>query len=134
MSFARNDSGNATIEFVLWLPLLVTLIIFFFEVNMVLIQSNRAHDVARTVTRQVAVGAWSEQKAEQEVLQILPARLNPSISIFTDEANDVRFNLDLSPSIGALDIWSIMQLSDISIRFVMRSEIQPVEEEEEEDV
>ncbi len=127
-SFARDEEGSATVEMVIWLPFLTAFLVFFFDLSMVLMQSGQAHDVARNVTRQVAVGAWTESHAEDMTRQMIPVRLNPDITIVIDENDDVRFALTMTPALLQMNFLSLPQMN---ISFVMRSEIaEPPEGEE----
>lgn len=129
MKFARDESGSATVELVIWLPLLIAIILLVFELTMFLFQSNHAHDVSRNVTRQVAVGFWTEEQAETEILEMISERLNPQVEIRTDDQNLVRFSLSMEPSVSITGIFSVLNLSRIEINYFMRSEIAAFGEE-----
>ena len=97
MRFARDEDGSATVELVIWLPFLVAFTLFVFELTMFMFQSNQAHDLSRNVTRQVAVGVWTADEAETQLLAMLPERLNPQVEIRIDDGNLVRFRLSMLP-------------------------------------
>jgi len=54
--FAKNDEGNATVEFVLWLPLIMGIIVGAFDLNIVLMTQSNMWTVARDTARRVAIG------------------------------------------------------------------------------
>ncbi len=130
MRFARDEDGSATVELVIWLPFLVAFTLFVFELTMFMFQSNQAHDLSRNVTRQVAVGVWTVDEAETQLLAMLPERLNPQVEIRIDDGNLVRFRLSMLPSISITGVFALLNMSDIEIHYFMRSEIPGPEDED----
>ena len=129
MSFVSDERGSATVEMVIWLPFLTALILFVLELTMFMFQSNQAHDLSRNVTRQVAIGLWTEEEAETELLERLNSRLNPQVDILKDENNLVRLSLSMDPLISVTGVFSLMNLSRIQVDYFMRSETAESEEE-----
>lgn len=129
MKFARDESGSATVELVIWLPVLIGLTLLVLELTMFLFHSNRYHDVSRNFTRYVAVGQWTEEEAKSNLLGLLPERLNPQVDIQTDAENLVRFSLSMDPPISITGVLSVLNLPKIEINYFMRSEIAGLEEE-----
>lgn len=129
MKFARDESGSATVELVIWLPVLIGLTLLVLELTMFLFQSNYYHDVSRDHTRHVAVGIWTEEEAKSNLLAIVSERLNPQVDIQTDAENLVRFSLSMDPAISITGVLSVLNLPKIEINYFMRSEIAGLEEE-----
>lgn len=129
MRFSRDESGSATVELVIWLPFLIGFVLFVFELTMYMFQTNQVHDISRNVTRQVAVGFWTPIEAQNEVLAMFPEDLNPNVDILLDSNGVVRYSLTVAPRISITGIFSILDLSEITIDYFMRSEV-PLNEEE----
>jgi len=129
MSFVSDERGSATVEMVIWLPFLTALILFVLELTMFMFQSNQAHDLSRNVTRQVAIGFWTEEEAEIELLERIDSRLNPQVDILKDENNLVRLSLSMDPLISVTGVFSLMNLSRIQVDYFMRSETADTEDE-----
>ncbi len=64
--FLRRDDGNATVEFVLWLPLIAGVIVGAFDLNIVLMTQSNMYDVARDTARRVVTGELSSASEAQQ--------------------------------------------------------------------
>lgn len=63
-SFRRDEEGNTTIEFVLWFPLLVFLILFATDVTMAFMRQSHVWQVSRETARIVSRHGMDEAAAE----------------------------------------------------------------------
>jgi Flp pilus assembly protein TadG len=63
-SFRRDERGNTTIEFVLWFPLLVFLLLFATDVTMAFMRQSHAWQVSRETARIVSRHGMDEATAE----------------------------------------------------------------------
>lgn len=62
--FGKKDDGGVTIEFVLWMPLLVGVILGAFELNALLLTQSNMWNVARDTARRVSTGEYDATEAE----------------------------------------------------------------------
>jgi Flp pilus assembly protein TadG len=69
--FAKNDEGNATVEFVLWLPLIMGIIVGAFDLNIVLMTQSNMWTVARDTARRVAIGELDASSGQTYALSKL---------------------------------------------------------------
>jgi len=77
--FRANQDGNASVEFVIWLPLIMGVVVGTFDLNMVLLTQSRMWDVARDTARQVAIGTLDGTTGATYAL----TRLNSDVSTYT---------------------------------------------------
>lgn len=120
--FREEEDGNATIEFVIWFPLMVFLLVFSVQTSMVFFNMNRAWDVARDITRKVAVGELSYSEAEQMVVAMMSTDLHPTASVTDFGTRDVMMNLTITPLDGTFGSISKLAIGEINVRYVMRKE------------
>ena len=65
--FLHDEQGSATIEFVLWLPVFVTLLVATIDATILYLHHTEMWKVSRDVARRVAVGDMTEDDAPQAV-------------------------------------------------------------------
>lgn len=63
-SFRRDEGGSTTIEFVLWVPLLFTLLLFATDVTLAFMRQSHVWQVSRETARIVARHGMDEAAAE----------------------------------------------------------------------
>ena len=61
--FLRDDHGSATIEFVLWVPVFVVILVAATDATVLYLHHTEMWNVSRDVARRVAVGDMSEADA-----------------------------------------------------------------------
>jgi len=66
-----DESGGTTIEFLLWLPIMVTMLTMTTDATLLMHQQQNIYNVARDASRQVALG----QKTDEEAAAIVVERL-----------------------------------------------------------
>jgi len=66
--FSRNDDGNATVEFVLWLPLIMGILVGAFDLNVIMATQSNMWDVARDTARRVSTGELNSTTAQTYAL------------------------------------------------------------------
>ncbi len=69
--FIKRDEGNATVEFVLWLPLIAGVIVGTFDLNTVLTTQNHMWSVARDTARRVSTGELDATTGSEYALEQL---------------------------------------------------------------
>ncbi len=61
--FLRDEQGSATIEFVLWVPIFVVILVASMDATVLYLHHTEMWNVSRDVARRVAVGDMSEADA-----------------------------------------------------------------------
>lgn len=118
----KDESGLSTIEFVVWTPLFMALILFAFDVAIVFHSHSRMYDVARYVARKVAQGDLDFAEAQVYAQSQLPANGTYTVQIAGPQTDVIVVTIDgenVSPVFGAFDLYA---LSDLHTRFAMRKE------------
>lgn len=69
--FWKQEDGNATVEFVLWLPLIMGIVVGAFDLNIVLMTQNNMYNVARDTARRVSIGELTAAQAQKYALSKL---------------------------------------------------------------
>jgi len=69
--FRNDDRGNATVEFVLWLPLIMGIVVGSFDLNIMLMTQNNMYTVARDTARRVSTGDMTAAAAKAYALKQL---------------------------------------------------------------
>ena len=78
--FRDETDGSSTIEFLFWIPVMVSLITLTVDAVMFMNQSQSMHNVARDASRSVAVGALTPDQAEQS-FSAWTSNTNSSITV-----------------------------------------------------
>lgn len=71
--FSREDSGSATVEAVLWIPVFVMFMVLAVDASFLFFGQNKAHRIVQDVNRQYSVG-WHADATE--VRDAILARLS----------------------------------------------------------
>ncbi|HUF86838.1 MAG TPA: TadE/TadG family type IV pilus assembly protein [Thermohalobaculum sp.] len=73
--FRRDETGSATIEFVLWIPIIVGLLVIVIDVATLYITHSEMWNVARDTARRMVTGnLLTEQEAEQYAIDAMSLR------------------------------------------------------------
>lgn len=93
-TFLRQESGGATIEFVLWLPIVIAILLLIVDSSMLFMSRTHAIRVLQDTNRLYSVGQFTGTPAEriQQAQDYALARLtglSPSATARTVETNRV---------------------------------------------
>lgn len=72
--FFRDERGNASVEFVLWIPGFALLLIVTTDASVLYLTHTEMWNVARDTARKVAIGEITDAEAVTEARNNLPAR------------------------------------------------------------
>jgi Flp pilus assembly protein TadG len=67
LRFVRDERGSATIEFVLWVPVFVILLVATTDASILYLHHTEMWNVSRDVARRVSVGDMTEAQAADKV-------------------------------------------------------------------
>ncbi len=74
----REEDGGSTIEFLLWMPLMIGMLTLTTDATLLMHKQQNLYNASRDASRQVALG----QKTESEAAEILAARFsNYTVSV-----------------------------------------------------
>lgn len=103
--FARREDGNATVEFVLWLPLMMGIIVGAFDLNVMLLTQSNMHNVARDTARRLAVGDLNQDTAAnyaRSQLTYMGFQYAVNVTVGTDVTVNIQTYLSDVSVIGAM--------------------------------
>lgn len=109
-SFARREEGVATIEFVLWIPLVMLLLLLTTQVALLFMTEARYGDVARDTARLIARHALDADEAEEYVQTLFGgADLAPAVAVAVSGG---RVEVVLSKPAGEIAAMNPLGLAD----------------------
>lgn len=121
--FLRREDGNFTVEFVMWLPLIVFVMTATADLSMAGWNMNRVWDTAQSTARRLSTGQITAEQAQGFVAQSLPARLAPVVSVDETSEVDVAVTIALpAANLTTLGTTSLFTEGTIDVSFVMRKE------------
>lgn len=129
--YRRDEDGNITIEYMLWVPFIIAILMLIFDVSMTLHTSSRMWDLARDSARAVAVTPDAD-KAALITSQIM--HIKASLS------NSAGYTVTITPTDGVADTVTVIitavgyhgdipsmmdfaSLSDLGVKYIMRDEM-----------
>ena len=122
LPFLRDESGSASVEMAIWFPMYLALIGSVVDLSLGLHQMSTAWDVARDVTRKVAVGEFTSAEGEQYASDRFPGA---TISIDQSNPQDVVFTMSVTPDLLMWDFSYVKDFAQINVDYIMRSETSP---------
>lgn len=121
MKFLRDDDGSATIEFVLWTPFLMAVIVLIVDVSLVLFANGTMYDQARTVGRDLAVGAITDTAAEEKITAMAPMGV-ANVRVVRPEDGQIVIAYELRGAGIAAGIFDILGDVPLSASYAVRDE------------
>lgn len=127
--FLRDETGSATVEFILWVPLIVALLVLVVDVSTIYITHTEMWNVARDTARRMAKGDLTAAEAEAHAADAMSLRDFPySVEAVHDTTTDVvqvviRLRLEETTIIGGWMLSGPLTLIgvDMGARVVMRA-------------
>ena len=121
-NFRRDEDGAATVEYVLWLPILVILIILPVDVALTMQAHARMYDAARYAARSVAVGQSTAVAAETDALSTLQGAGSFTVSVDDSASDRVTVSVLGSNTGLTAGIFDLFDISLLRADYVMRKE------------
>lgn len=109
--FLRDETGSVTIEFILWVPVIVALLVLVIDVTTIYITHTEMWNVARDTARRMAKGDLTAAEAEAYAADAMSLRDFPyTVDAIHDTTTDVvqvviRLRLEDTTIIGGW-MWS----------------------------
>jgi Flp pilus assembly protein TadG len=120
--FLRDEGGSATIEFVLWVPVFVVLLIATTDATILYLSHTEMWNVSRDIARRIAVGDITADEAVTEAGKEL-FLYNRGYRVATDVGIDVV--VEIQTNVGDASVFGFFKPvlgRELSARVVMRRE------------
>ncbi|WP_322895367.1 MULTISPECIES: TadE family protein [unclassified Yoonia] len=85
MPFWRREDGSVTVEYVLWIPVIMSFMVLITDATMLMHNQSLMFVAARDASRQVALGQKTANEAEEGILARFAKAPNATASV--QEAN-----------------------------------------------
>lgn len=102
---AADRNGSATIEFVIWFPVFVSIFLVAFDLSLTFYSMGRMWDAARYTARGLSTGQIGAEEARSYAEAMLPGHATYVIDVDETAPMDVTVSItseDISPSAGFL--------------------------------
>jgi len=120
--FLRDERGSATIEFVLWVPVFVVLLVATTDATILYLAHTEMWNVSRDIARRLAVGDITEAQAVEEAKNELFLYSN-AYTVGTSVGIDVV--VEIKTNVGDASVFGFYKQvlnRELSARVVMRRE------------
>ena len=118
--FLRDEHGSATIEFVLWVPIFVVILVAATDATILYLHHTEMWNVSRDVARRVAVGDMTEADAVN-VVQNEMFLYSRAYTVATSDPADLDVKIMIQTSIADASVFGVFD----KVVCVMSSCIQP---------
>lgn len=120
--FFRDEGGSATIEFVLWVPVFVVLLVATTDATILYLSHTEMWNVSRDIARRLSVGDLTEAQAVEEAKKEL-FLYSRAYTVGTSVGIDVV--VEITTNVGDASVFGFFEPvlgRDLSARVVMRRE------------
>ena len=118
-----DESGSATIESVLRLPIQAAIIGFVVDVSLTFVQMSMIWDICRDTTRRVTLGERDFEAAQAHAYAQLPVKEGAVVSVQPVGVDNVSISITADVGLeifGGLDVFG---LSTVTATYIMRMEV-----------
>ncbi len=122
--FLRDETGSATIEFVLWVPVFAILLIATIDATVLYLQHTEMWNVSGDVARRVAVG----DMVETDVYQVVQNEMflySKAYTVATSQPTDLDVMIAIQTTIADASVFGIFKAvlnDDLTAVVTMRRE------------
>lgn len=107
-AFLRDERGSATIEFVLWVPVFVILLVATTDATILYLHHTEMWNVSRDVARRVAVGDLSENQAAAVVQDELFLYSN-AYTVATSDPTELNVQIMIQTQISDASVFGFFE-------------------------
>lgn len=118
--FFEDECGNTTVEFVLWVPVFMLILILTADVSLSLYRYSNIYYVARNTARQVAIHRWSLSEAVAKATEKTTFSSNQPIVSINPSDDFSRVNVVIEVPINTVGVFGTLSL-DKDIKLVATS-------------
>ncbi len=106
--FLRDEHGSATIEFVLWVPIFVVILVAATDATILYLHHTEMWNVSRDVARRVAVGDMSEADAVT-VVQNEMFLYSRAYTVSTSDPADLDVQIMIQTSVADASVFGVFE-------------------------
>jgi len=106
--FLGDENGSATIEFVLWVPVFVVILVAATDATVLYLQHTEMWNVSRDIARRVAVGDMSEADAATAVQNEM-FLYSRAYTVATSNPADLNVRIQIQTSIRDASIFGFFE-------------------------
>ena len=121
--FRKDEDGAVSVEFVLWLPVFLAVMVLIVDTTLVYSAEARLWDAARDATRQLSLYQLSEDEVEDYVRENAIG-LNGTLTVTaSDTGPDVWVQITMPMSdVAVFDVFNLLENPIIAARVTQRAE------------
>jgi Flp pilus assembly protein TadG len=108
LRFLRDERGSATIEFVLWVPVFMILLVATTDASILYLHHTEMWNVSRDVARRVSVGDMTEADAATVVQNEMFLSTN-AYTVTTSDPADLDVVIQISTSIADASVFGFFK-------------------------
>src|SRR5690606_30660330 len=108
--FVRSESGAATVEAVLWLPMFVMIVALLADVSMMFHGQSRLLRVAQDANRNLSVDRLTTEAEAQDFVIAQLAKVSPNTQATTAISNTGLITTTVSVPLNDLDLFGIAKI------------------------
>ena len=106
--FLRDEHGSATIEFVLWVPVFVVILVAATDATVLYLHHTEMWNVSRDVARRVAVGDMSEAQAV-DVVGSEMFLYSRAYTVWTSNPTDLDVQIQIQTSVADASVFGFFE-------------------------
>ncbi|MDH3666169.1 MAG: pilus assembly protein [Paracoccaceae bacterium] len=124
--FLRDETGAASIEFVLWVPVFAFLLVAVIDATVLYLQHTEMWNVSRDVARRVAIG----DMAESDVVQVVQNEMylySKAYTVATSQPTDPDVQIAIQTTVAEASVFGIFQaVMDEKLTAVVTMRREPI--------
>lgn len=122
-SFRKEESGVATVEFVIWFPFYLMMLGLIGDATITFMNYNRMWDAARDTARRATVGEMDVATAEQHASDYLPSFISPNVTVDNTDPVDIVVSIEAPlANLSFFGTFNLFTQGYVSVNVVMRKE------------
>jgi Flp pilus assembly protein TadG len=106
--FLRDERGSATIEFVLWVPIFVAILVASTDATILYLHHTEMWNVSRDVARRVAVGDMTESEAVA-VVQNEMYLYSRAYTVWTSDPTELDVQIQIQTTVADASVFGFFK-------------------------
>lgn len=115
VDFARREEGSASVEFVLWLPMMVGLLALITDVSLLFYQQSYAVRVVQDANRALSLGRIASASEVQTQVNSTLVGMSPNVQVYATLADGIITTEALMPASDLDAVGWFTALSDVLV-------------------
>ncbi|APX88943.1 hypothetical protein BV394_03705 [Brevirhabdus pacifica] len=119
----RDESGSLTIEFCLWMPVFLAIIVLVLDTSILFAKHTSLMRLTSYVTRQLSVGAMTDAEVTQYIVD-QGYSTNDFTATVARPGSEVKLKIDIKvAALEAAGLYSRLGFTDLTVEAVQRDEL-----------